>query len=85
MKYLTITLIFLASAAIACKKKKGQYCYYEAIKGSTPIYTWVVTKPSNDEIQKVQDTCRCTVSIKETCVPCEGTITDGSGNDIDCD
>lgn len=85
MKHLIITLIFLATAVFACKKKTDNYCYYEAMKGSAPIYTWVVTKPSNDQIQKVQDSCACVVSIKETCVPCNGTITDAGGNDIACD
>jgi hypothetical protein len=85
MKHLTITLIILALTAVACKKKTDTYCYYEAMNGSAPVYTWMVYRPTDDQIQKVQDSCRCTVSIKETCVPCNGTITDGSGNDIACD
>lgn len=85
MKHLTITLIFLVTATIACKKKTDTYCYYEAMKNNSPIYTWLVTKPTNEQIQKVQDTCACTIFIKETCVPCNGVITDGSGNTIACD
>jgi len=85
MKYLTITLIFLVSTTFACKKKTDTYCYYEAMKGSASIYTWVVFKPTNDQIKKVQDSCTCTVTIKESCVSCNGRVTDASGNTIACD
>lgn len=84
MKHILITLMFLVLGTVACKKKTDTYCYYEAMKGETPIRTWIVFKPSADEIQKVKDTCRCTFTIKESCVPCNGTITDQGGTDIAC-
>jgi hypothetical protein len=83
MKKITITIVVLI-IAIACKKKSDTYCYYEAMKGGTTIHTWIVFRPSNDEIQKVQDTCRCVVTIKESCVPCTGVVTDQGGTAIAC-
>lgn len=85
MKHIFITLMFLALGTVACKKKKDDtYCYYEAMKNGSSIYVWVVYKPTDDQIQKVKDTCRCTFTIKESCVPCNGTITDQGGVDIAC-
>jgi hypothetical protein len=84
MNKFIITIIFLSTSIFACKKKQDTYCYYEAMKGSNSIYVWVVYKPTNDQIKKVQDSCACTVTIKESCVPCNGTITDQGGTDIAC-
>jgi hypothetical protein len=83
MKKFTITIAIITLAVIACKKK-SEYCYYEAMKGNSPIYIWEYNKPSSDQVQKVQDTCSCAVTIKETCLPCK-TRTDAGGNDIGCD
>jgi hypothetical protein len=84
MKKLTIAIAVVTLAAFACKKKSDKYCYYEAMKGTRSIYTWEYNKPSNDQVQKVQDTCYCTVTVKETCLPCKPR-TDANGNDIPCD
>jgi hypothetical protein len=84
MNKFIITITILSTSIFACKKKQDTYCYYEAMKGNTPIYTWIVYKPTTDQIQKVQDTCRCSVTIKESCVPCNGVITDQGGTDIAC-
>jgi hypothetical protein len=84
MKKHTVTIVLIAIVIFACKKKTDQWCQYQAMKGNNPIYAWDVYKPSNEQIQKVQDTCRCTVTIKEICQPCSGVVTDAAGNDIAC-
>lgn len=84
MKKTIITVAIVTTAIFSCKKKTDQWCQYQAMNGTNPIYAWDVKSPSNDQIQKVQDTCKCTVSIKEICQPCTGTVTDAAGNDIAC-
>jgi hypothetical protein len=85
MNKLTITIIVFLIIAIACKKKKDDtFCYYEAMKNGSSIYVWVVYKPTADQIQKVKDTCNCTFTVKESCVPCNGVVTDQGGTAIAC-
>jgi hypothetical protein len=84
MKKLNIILFAIILIAIACKKKKDQWCQYQAMNGPNPIYAWDVNRPSNDQIKKVEDTCKCTVSIMEICQPCTGQVTDAAGNPIAC-
>ena len=84
MKYLTITLILLAITATACKKSKSQYCYWTADRPGNNDYIWEYTKPSADQVQNFKDTCGCTFTLTETCLPCKPR-TDSSGNDFGCE
>lgn len=88
MKKFTIAIAFLI-VAVACKKEKRQGCYYEAVKdgaanGTPPVFVWRRNRPSNDQVQRVQDSCICVVSIRETCLPCDAGYTDPGGFDV-CD
>lgn len=78
-----MTLALATALTIACKKK-SQYCYYTGKEGNRVVYIWEYNRPSSSQIQQVQDTCFCTLSIQETCLPCKPR-TDSSGTDFGCE
>lgn len=80
MKRIPITIAIVILALFACKKKT-EYCYWLGKSGTRLVYVWETNKPSTDQIQKVQDTCFCTLSLEHYCQPCK---TDAGGNDYDC-
>lgn len=85
MKHLIITLIFFASSAIACKKEKqdGRKCVWNVIFNNQVAYEWL-EKPSSDQIQKIEDSCACTVKVNEVCFSCNTTVTTAGGIDVEC-
>jgi hypothetical protein len=83
MKKLITPLVLVLILAFACKKK-SQYCYYLGKDGNRVVYAWEYNRPSNTQIQQVQDTCFCTLKIEETCLPCKPR-TDSSGTDLGCE
>lgn len=84
MKQLIITLMLLALTAIACKKKKGEYCWNQAIYNGVVIHEWDNNSPASNKVQKFEDSCKCKVTTYSKCVPCDGQHTDINGNDFSC-
>lgn len=84
MKRITITIAVVIITLLACKKETKQKCFWTANKGNLPIYSWQHNKPSNDQVQKVLDTCSCSVTLEEHCFPCSQDVTDWGGNDVSC-
>lgn len=84
MKRITITIAIVILALIACKKETKQKCYWAAYSGSRLIDVWQHNKPSNDQIQKIKDTCSCSVNVEEHCFSCGQNVTDPGGNDVSC-
>jgi hypothetical protein len=84
MKKNTITLVVLIAFAIACKKDSNkQKCYWSANSGSRVVNAWH-NKPSSDQVKKAQDSCSCQITVEEHCFPCNMTVTDPGGTDVEC-
>lgn len=83
MKKLTITISFVAIAAFACKKNKGEYCWSRAMYNGAIVHEWDNNSPASNKVQKFEDSCKCKVTTTVKCIPCEGA-TDINGNDFDC-
>jgi hypothetical protein len=84
MKKFTITIVITAIIIFACKKETKQKCYWAAYNGTHLIDAWQHSKPSNDQIQRIKDTCNCSINLEEHCFPCSENVTDPGGNDISC-
>jgi hypothetical protein len=83
MKSITIATAILFFTTIACKKEKGQKCYWDILLNNQARYNWL-DKPTSDQIKKIQDTCSCTVTVNETCVSCDINVTTQGGLDVPC-
>lgn len=84
MKKIIITVAVIIIVSLACKKHKGQYCWNQAIYNNTVIYEWDANSSASNKVQKFEDSCHCKTTTTINCKPCDGTITDIHGNDINC-
>jgi hypothetical protein len=85
MKKIIIT-IAVTVVAIACKKDKdqpGQKCVWNVIFNDKVAYEWL-SKPTADQVKKIEDSCACTITVNEVCFSCNTTVTTSTGIDVQC-